>query len=74
MSTVFLTPLKTPHDKLKQQVTIPVDEETLGYFKTLSAKNGIPYPNLIHLYLRDCAQQQKQLSVTWSLGFSESKL
>jgi predicted DNA binding CopG/RHH family protein len=63
----FYNSVKNPYfDKIKQQITIPVDEETLSYFKTLSAKNGIPYQNLIHLYLHDCAQQQKQLSVTWS--------
>jgi len=63
----FSHSVKNPYfEKVNQQITIPVDEETLGYFKTLSTKNGIPYQNLIHLYLRDCAQQQKQLSVTWS--------
>jgi predicted DNA binding CopG/RHH family protein len=62
----FSNSVKNPYfEKVKQQITIPVDDETLGYFKTLSAKNGIPYQNLIHLYLRDCAQQQKQLSVNW---------
>jgi len=60
----FSNSVKNPYfEKVKQQITIPVDEETLGYFKSLSAKNGIPYQNLIHLYLRDCAQQQKQLSI-----------
>jgi predicted DNA binding CopG/RHH family protein len=43
MTTIFLTPLKIPHEKVKQQITIPVDEETLSIFQTLSAKNGIPY-------------------------------
>jgi len=63
----FSNSIKNPYfEKVKQQITIPVDEETLDYFKTLSRKNGIPYQNLIHLYLHDCAQQQKQLSVNWS--------
>jgi len=63
----FSNSVKNPYfEKVKQQITIPVDEETLGYFKILSTKNGIPYQNLIHLYLRDCAQQQKQLLVTWN--------
>ncbi|MEK8016418.1 MAG: antitoxin [Candidatus Parabeggiatoa sp.] len=63
----FSNSVKNPYfEKVKEQITIPIDEETLGYFKSLSAQNGIPYQNLIHLYLRDCAQQQKQLSVIWS--------
>lgn len=59
--------VKNPYfEKLKTQITIPLDEETLNYFQTLSAENGIPYQNLIHLYLRDCAKLQRKLSLSWS--------
>jgi predicted DNA binding CopG/RHH family protein len=61
----FSKSVKNPYFD-KQQITIPLDEETLGYFKTLSEENGIPYQNLIHLYLFDCAKQQRKLSLTWT--------
>lgn len=53
------------HD-LKKQVTIRLDTDTVNYFKHLSKDNGIPYQTLINLYLRDCAQKHKKLTVDWS--------
>lgn len=52
--------------KLKKQVTIRLDEEVIHYFKSLSEKNGIPYQNLINLYLKDCATKHKELHLDWS--------
>lgn len=52
--------------KLKKQVTIRLDEDVIAYFKSLSEKNGIPYQNLINLYLKDCAMQHKELHLDWS--------
>ncbi len=51
--------------KLKKQVTIRLDVETLDYFKHLSGETGIPYQTLINLYLRDCAEAKKKLSMRW---------
>lgn len=51
---------------LKKQVTIRLDAEIIEYFKDLSHDNNIPYQTLINLYLRDCAQKNKKLSVEWS--------
>lgn len=51
--------------RLKQQVTIRLDTETLEYFKGLSEDVGLPYQTLINLYLRDCAQSEKRLSMAW---------
>ncbi len=28
-------------------------------------QNGIPYQNLINLYLRECAESEKKLSMKW---------
>lgn len=53
------------HD-LKKQVTIRLDSETIGYFKSLSGDNGIPYQTLINLYLRECAEKHKKLTMAWS--------
>ena len=51
--------------KLKQQVTIRLDQDTIGYFKNLSEETGIPYQTLINLYLRECAASGKRLSIGW---------
>ena len=37
--------------RLKKQVTIRLEEEVILYFKALSMETGIPYQNLINLYL-----------------------
>ncbi len=51
--------------KLKKQITINIDNETINYFKGQSEESGIPYQTLINLYLSDCAKQKKQLNMTW---------
>lgn len=51
--------------RLKKQVTIRLDEQTIGYFKKLSSESGIPYQTLINLYLRDCAASGKRLEMNW---------
>jgi predicted DNA binding CopG/RHH family protein len=50
---------------LKRQVTIRLDEGTIGYFKELAQQIGIPYQTLINLYLRDCAASGRKLSLQW---------
>jgi predicted DNA binding CopG/RHH family protein len=53
---------KNPYAKrLKKQLTIRLEEETIEYFKKLSAETGLPYQTLINLYLRDCAQHERKL-------------
>jgi predicted DNA binding CopG/RHH family protein len=57
---------KNPYSKrLKKAVTIRLEDEVIRYFKAMSAETGIPYQNLINLYLRDCAQTEKRLSLDW---------
>jgi uncharacterized protein (DUF4415 family) len=51
--------------KLKRQVTIRLDDQTIEYFKALSQESGIPYQTLINLYLRDCAATGKKLTLDW---------
>jgi uncharacterized protein (DUF4415 family) len=52
--------------KAKRQITIRLDSDTVQYFKSLSQQCGIPYQNLINLYLRDCAAEKKQLKLDWA--------
>ena len=57
---------KNPYARaLKKQITIRIDEDTLGYFKSLAADIDVPYQTLINLYLRECAATEKKLSLTW---------
>ena len=35
--------------------------DVIEYFKQLSEETGIPYQNLINLYLRNCVQSKKKL-------------
>jgi predicted DNA binding CopG/RHH family protein len=51
--------------RLKRQVTIRLEEEVILYFKALSSETGIPYQNLINLYLRDCASSHRKLALGW---------
>ena len=51
--------------RLKHQVTIRLDKSTIYYFKDLADEVGIPYQTLINLYLRDCAETKKKLSMRW---------
>lgn len=53
---------------LKQAVTIRLDRGTVAYFKELSLQVGMPYQNLINLYLRECAQNRKKPQFDWVVG------
>jgi uncharacterized protein (DUF4415 family) len=56
---------KNPYaSKLKQQITIKVETEILEYFQNQSKETGIPYQELIHLYLRDCVVSNRKLVLT----------
>jgi predicted DNA binding CopG/RHH family protein len=52
--------------RLKQPITIRLDKTTVAYFKGLAAELGMPYQNLINLYLRDCALHHKKLDLKWA--------
>ena len=58
---------KNPHAKaLKKQVTLRLGVDVIGYFKQLAEETGIPYQNLINLYLRECAHSHKKLILQWA--------
>lgn len=61
-----LNPRKNPYSKrLKKQITINIDSDTVDFFKEQSEELGIPYQTLINLYLSDCAKNKKQLQMSW---------
>jgi predicted DNA binding CopG/RHH family protein len=57
---------KNPYAKqLKKQITIRLDTAAVAYFKQMAAELGMPYQNLINLFLRDCALQKRRPSIQW---------
>jgi len=58
---------KNPYAKnLKKQVTLRLGMDVIEYFKNLAEETGIPYQNLINLYLRECAHSHKKLTLSWA--------
>jgi uncharacterized protein (DUF4415 family) len=58
---------RNPYTKqLKKQITIRVGVDILEYFKELAEETGIPYQNLINLYLRDCVVSKRRPSLKWA--------
>ena len=61
-----LNPRKNPYSKrLKTQITININNQTIAYFKAMAEENGIPYQTLINLYLTDCAEHGRRLNMSW---------
>jgi len=57
---------KNPYAKhLKRQITIRLDTTAVDYFKQMAADLGMPYQNLINLYLRDCAFHKRRPTIQW---------
>ncbi len=62
----FKNAVKNPYAKrVKKQITINLDVETIDFFKMQSTNSGIPYQTLINLYLSDCASQNRELTLSW---------
>ena len=58
---------KNPYAKhLKKQVALQLGTDVIEYFKGLAEEAGIPYQNLIKLYLRECAHSGKKLTLNWA--------
>ena len=51
--------------RLKRQVTIRLDVETVDYFKKIAAELGMPYQNLINMFLRECAVTKRRPTIQW---------
>jgi uncharacterized protein (DUF4415 family) len=57
---------RNPYAKhLKQQITIRLGVDVISYFKDLAEETGIPYQNLINLYLRDCVVTGRKPTLEW---------
>jgi antitoxin component of RelBE/YafQ-DinJ toxin-antitoxin module len=50
-----------------------LDVASVDYFKKMAADLGMPYQNLINLFLRDCAAQKRRPVVEWPQGVTSPK-
>jgi uncharacterized protein (DUF4415 family) len=63
----FTNAVRNPYTKKeKKAITIRLEADVVDYFKGMSRETGIPYQNLINLYLRDCAENSRKLSLVWN--------
>ena len=63
----FSNGVRNPYvKKLKKQITINIDSDTIQFFKNMANSSGIPYQTLINLYLSDCAASNRQLHINWN--------
>ena len=63
----FSKGIKNPYaNKLKQQITIRLDDTVIDYFKKMAEETGMPYQNIINYYLLDCVNEKKHLEVVFS--------
>ncbi len=57
---------RNPHAAaLKKQVTLRLGVDVIAHFKKMAKETGVPYQNLINLYLSECARSHKKLSLKW---------
>ena len=61
-----LNPRRNPYtNRLKKQITINIDNDTIDFFKEQSRESGLPYQTLVNLYLADCATHNRKLDISW---------
>lgn len=62
----FSNSVKNPYiKKLKKQISIRIENDTIEYFKQLALQTGIPYQNLMNMYLRECADKNMKPNIRW---------
>jgi uncharacterized protein (DUF4415 family) len=63
----FTKSVKNPYVKdLKKQVTLRLSVDVVDYFKQQAKEMGIPYQNLVNLYLSQCAHSHKKPTLKWA--------
>ena len=62
----FTNGIRNPYaKKLKTKITINVNNEVIDYFQKMSVETGIPYQNLINLFLVECVKTNKKIDLNW---------
>lgn len=49
--------------RLRKPVTMNLDVANIEYFKAESERTGIPYQTIINMYLTECREQEKHLTM-----------
>ena len=63
----FSNSIQNPYaKKVKKQISIKIENDTITYFKDLAVKVGIPYQNLMNSYLTDCAVKHVEPQLKWA--------
>ena len=63
----FSNSIQNPYaKKVKKQISIKIESDTITYFKELAVKVGIPYQNLMNSYLTDCAIKHVEPQLKWA--------
>ena len=56
---------KNPYaSRLKQPVTIRLEEDVITYFKNMAEDTGASYQSLMSLYLGDCAARHRKIEIS----------
>ena len=59
--------VKNPYaKKVKKQISIRIETDTVGYFKDLTKETGITYQNLINSYLPEYAHKHVKPELKWA--------
>ena len=62
----FSKSIKNPYaKKVKKQISLNIEVETIEYFKSIAAKTGMPYQTLINSFLTDCAIRHAEPKISW---------
>ena len=43
-----------------------LDRDSVEYFNSLAEETGIPYQQLINLYLGDCVKKKQKIQIDWA--------
>lgn len=50
-------------ERFRKLVTMNVDVKVIEYFKAESKRTGIPYQNIINMYLLQCVEEGKHIKL-----------
>lgn len=51
--------------RLRRQISIRLNVDTIEYFKKAAQDVGVPYQKLINMYLSDCATKKIKPTLVW---------
>lgn len=51
--------------RLRKQISIRLNVDTITYFKETARTVGVPYQKLIDMYLADCAAKRLKPTLSW---------